>query len=93
MCTNANFCGELVDGQFQLKRQHYYFHQVQLQLYMSSDVFSCCDLCIYPNRCSRITDITIQGVRDEIKCMPEYFDKHMLPEIVTVFARIGAGSE
>ena len=83
-CTDAYFCGELVDGQFQLKRQHHYFHQVQLQLYVSSDMYSFCDFCVYTP-----VDVAVERIHLseewEIKCVPQledYFDKHMLPEIV-----------
>ena len=46
-CADANFCCEIVNGKFQLKREHQYFHQVQLQLYVSSDMYSLCDFCVY----------------------------------------------
>ena len=36
-CADTNFCGELVNGHFQLKRNDKYFHQAQLQLYVSKD--------------------------------------------------------
>ena len=36
-CADTNFYGELVNGHFQLKHDNY-FHQVQLQLYVSEDM-------------------------------------------------------
>lgn len=33
-CQDKNFCCEDIDGHPQLKRQHTYYHQVQLQLYV-----------------------------------------------------------
>ena len=37
-CADTNFYGELVNGHFQLKCNDKYFHQVQLQLYVSKDM-------------------------------------------------------
>ena len=83
-CADTDFYGELVDGQFQLKRQHYYWHQVQLQLYVSSDMYNFCDFCVYTP-----VDVAVERIYRskewETKCAPEledYFDKHMLPEIL-----------
>ena len=44
---NPNFFCELANGSFQLKHKHNYFHQVQLQLFVSGDMFSWCDFCVY----------------------------------------------
>ena len=80
-CTDANFYGELVDGKFQLKRRHIYFHQVQLQLYVSSDQYSFCDFCVYTP-----IDVAVEWIHLskewEVAKLEDYFDKHMLPEII-----------
>ena len=64
--------------------KHHYFHQVQLQLYVSSDLYSFCDFCV----CTPV-DVAVERIylskEWETKCVPEledYFDMHMLPEIV-----------
>ena len=41
-CQDPNFFCELANGSFQLKHKHNYFHQVQLQLFVSGDMFSWC---------------------------------------------------
>ena len=83
-CDDADFCCELVNGQLQLKRQHHYFHQVQLQLYVSSDMFSFCDFCVYTP-----VDVAVERIypckewmSNNIPQLEDYFDKYMLPEIV-----------
>ncbi len=35
------------NGQLQLKRKHQYYHQVQLQLYIGSDMHTWCDFCLF----------------------------------------------
>ena len=47
-CNNSLFCGEMVDGQFRLKRKHTYYHQIQLQLFVGSDLYTgWCDFALY----------------------------------------------
>ena len=46
-CQDPNFFCELANGSFQLKHKHNYFHQVQLQLFVSGDMFSWCEFCVY----------------------------------------------
>ena len=46
-CNDPNFFCELVDSQVQLKLTHAYYHQVQLQLYVGTDLYHWCDFCIY----------------------------------------------
>ena len=46
-CKDSEFCCSLIDGNLQLKRHHPYYHQVQLQLYVTSELCKWCDICIY----------------------------------------------
>ena len=46
-CSVRDFYCEVVNGQFKLKHHHPCYHQVQLQLYVSSDMHSFCDFCVY----------------------------------------------
>ena len=69
----------LLVASFILKHQHHYFHQVQLQLYESSDMYSFCDFC----------DVAVEWIQLskewETKYVPEledYSNMHMLPKIV-----------
>lgn len=83
-CDDPGFCCAIRDGKFQLKRNHRYYHQVQLQLYVGMDLYNWCDFCVY----------TLKGVAVEriyadtewcnlyIPELESYFDAYMLPEIV-----------
>ena len=46
-CKEPEFCCTMVDGNLCLKRNHTYYHQVQLQLYVASDCSHWCDFCVY----------------------------------------------
>ena len=41
------YCYISDNGTFTLKRSHWYYHQVQLQLYVSADFCEWCDFCVY----------------------------------------------
>ena len=82
-CADPDFFCEVIDGQFRLKRQHQYYHQVQLQLYVSSDKYS---------RVYTPVDVAMERIyqckkweRKHIPELEEYFDTHMVPEIVDLF--------
>ena len=86
-CKDAEFCCELVNSQIRLKHSHkyiVYFHQVQLQLYVASDLSKWCDFCIYT--CKGISVERIFPAKDwqknAIPRLQKYFDDFMLPEIV-----------
>ena len=82
-CSDQGFFCEMVNGKFSLKRNHQYYHQVQLQLYVATTRASWCDFCVY-------TPVGIATERiypcsewksSHIPQLEEYFDTHMLPEI------------
>ena len=90
-CADADFCGELVNSHFQLKRKHKYFHQVQLQLYVSRDMHSFCDFCVYTP-----VDVVVERIypckeweETYIPQLEEYYDKYMLPEIINPLHKPG----
>ena len=72
------------DGGIHLKKNHHYYHQVQLQLFVGADKYSWCDFCVF----------TLKGMEVEriwpdmewwTKCVTEldsYYDAYMLPEIL-----------
>ena len=84
-CSDPNFYCSIVDDKLHLKRNHPYYHQVQLQLFVTMDMCSWCDFCVY----------TLKGVATERICLDvewcnrciieleSYFDGHMLSEIVS----------
>lgn len=83
-CNDSSFFCEMVNGKFCLKRTHHYYHQVQLQLYVAIDVASWCDFCVY-TPVGIATERIYPCTEWQSKCitqLEEYFDMHMLPEIV-----------
>ena len=47
-CKDPNFYYYISDkGVFTLKRSHWYYHQVQLQLYVLADFCEWCDFCVF----------------------------------------------
>ena len=74
----------MVNGKFCLKHTHQYYHQVQLQLYVSIDVASWCDFGVY-TPVGIATERIYPCTGWQSKCIPQledYFDMHMLPDIV-----------
>ena len=47
MCNDENFYFGVVDGSLKLDENHPYYHQVQLQLYVSTDRTKWCDYCVF----------------------------------------------
>ena len=83
-CQDPQFCCELQSGTIHLKRNHNYYHQVQLQLYVGSDLYSWCDFCIYTT-----VGVAVERIYPskewQSTCLPileQYYDTHILPEIV-----------
>ena len=83
-CTDTNFYCTVIDNRLHLKHSHTCYHQVQLQLFVSMDMYPWCDFCIY----------TLKGVSVErfwldvdwcnryIPELESFFDAFMLPEIL-----------
>ena len=46
-CEDESFYCTYQEGSFILKRNHHYYHQVQLQLYVGIDLYSWCDFCVF----------------------------------------------
>ena len=49
-CKDINFYCEFKDSCVTLKPNHSYYHQVQLQLYVGSDLYKWCDFCVYTTK-------------------------------------------
>ena len=45
-----DFCCMMMNGKLHLKQSHVYYHQVQLQLYVASDLCSWCDFVVYTTK-------------------------------------------
>ena len=76
-----------MDSIVQLKKNHNYYHQVQIQLYVCKEYDWCewCDFCIF--KCKGISVDRILPDEDwEHKYIPElknYFDENIVPELVS----------
>jgi len=46
-CEDQSFYCSLINNKLHLKREHSYYHQIQLQLYVCGDKAAFCDFCIY----------------------------------------------
>ena len=83
-CRDPNFYLMFTDNEYHLNHYHIYYHQVQLQLFVSMDKHAWCDFCVF----------TLHGVAVERiwldtewcnKYIPElesYFDVYILPEMI-----------
>ena len=84
-CQRSDFCCSMVDGNIHLKENHFYYHQVQLQLYCVADRSCCwCDFCVYTTKDIRVERIYPDDswVRQTCPMLDEYYFDHILPEIV-----------
>ena len=84
-CQDENFyCCLSNNGDLALKRTHTYYHQVQLQLYVSSDKYKWCDFCIYTTKGVLVERIypDEKWMDSSIPELEDYFENCMLPEIV-----------
>ena len=83
-CQDRDFHCTLEDGHIKLKKTHIYFHQVQLQLYVCSDLCTWCDFCVFTTKgcmvCRQYLDS--EWVKECIPKLHSYFEECMLPEIV-----------
>ena len=83
-CQGPEFCCCMVDGKISLKRSHCYYHQVQLHLYVASNICYWCDFCVYTTK-----DVGVERIYSDDRwvhhiCpkLDEYYFDHILPEIV-----------
>ena len=49
-CLQPDYCCVMMNGKLHLKQSHVYYHQVQLQLYVASDLCSWCDFVVYTTK-------------------------------------------
>lgn len=74
-CKDLEFYCSMVSGNLHLKRNHSYFHQVQLQLYVASDLCDWCDFCIYTTHGVAVERIYPDSVWQQTECpkLDSYF--------------------
>uniref|UniRef100_A0A1X7SGF2 YqaJ viral recombinase domain-containing protein n=1 Tax=Amphimedon queenslandica TaxID=400682 RepID=A0A1X7SGF2_AMPQE len=84
MCQNKSFFCEIVNGKIHLKNNHSYYHQVQLQLYVTRSKAKWCDFCIYSTKGISVQRIFPDNDWQETSCLKldDYFLNHILPELV-----------
>ena len=85
-CEKADFYCSVIDGKLHLKRTHTYYHQVQLQLYVTSDM-QCkwCDFCVYTTCGILVERIYLDPLWESTFCsqLDTYYMDHILPELVS----------
>ena len=74
-CKEPEFCCLMIDGKLCLKRNHTYYHQVQLQLFVASDRCHWCDFCVYTTKDVGMERIYLdeQWVQNVCPKLDEYF--------------------
>ena len=70
-------------AQIQLKRNHTYFHQCQLQLYVGRDIFTFCDFVVATGNDIFIEQITLcrEWVDTKIQDLELFFDSFVLSRV------------
>ena len=82
-CRDAYFYCSIVDGKVRLKK-HSHYHQVQLQLYVSSNYSKWCDFCVYIT-CGITTEkIYLDPEWEARYCteLDDYYMNYILPKLV-----------
>ena len=83
-CEDPTFYCTIESSKLKLKCEHPYYHQVQQQLYVSQDLFSWCDFCVFTTKGCLVARITLDDkwVDECIPKLESYFEEVMLEEIV-----------
>ena len=84
-CQDCNFyCFIDETGRFRLKRDHAYYHQVQVQLFVCSDQYKWCDFCVYTTKGVMVERIwtDCDWIEKFIPILENFFRMHYLPEIL-----------
>jgi hypothetical protein len=83
-CCDPSFYCTLESGSIKLKRNHQYYHQVQLQLFVCSNEYHFCDFCIYTPMGVAVERIIldINWIENSIPKLEDYYDNCILPELV-----------
>jgi len=84
-CKDPSFyCFLSDDESLRLKRDHQYYHQVQLQLFVCSDMCQWCDFCVYTTKGVMVERLyqDINWIEEYIPQLRDYYINFMLPELV-----------
>ena len=82
-CQDSSFYCSF-DGNLHLKRNHHYYHQVQLQLFVGMDMYDWCDFCVYTPKGIEVERIwlDIEWHQKYVVELDSYYDAYLLPEIM-----------
>ena len=76
-CKDINFYCEFKDACDTLKPNHSYYHQVQLQLYVGSDLYRWCDFCMYTTKGLSILQILPDPAwQNNISKLESFYDNY-----------------
>jgi len=83
-CKDPAFYCEVKDSMVCLKPTHGHYHQVQLQLYVGSDLYSWCDFCVFTSKGLSITQIfpDKEWQKEKIPKLELYWHIHIKPELI-----------
>ena len=84
-CKDPLFYCEIKDSRVCLKSSHTYYHQVQLQLFVGSDMYSWCDFCIFTTKGLAVTRIfpDKEWQQHKIPELKSYWNNYIKPELIT----------
>ena len=68
-CEDDNFFCSMVSSKLKLKRNHAYYHQGQLQLYVAADLCDWCDVCVYTTCGVAVERIYPDIIRQKTCCL------------------------
>ena len=75
MCKDDNFYCRIINSSLQLDKNHQYYHQVQLKLYVASDKAKWCDFCVF----------TLKGVCVQHICVDDAWQEQVCPQLDEYF--------
>jgi hypothetical protein len=84
MLEDKNFYYSVVNSHPYLNRDHQYYHQVQLQLYVSRESVKWCDFCVYSQKGVLVERIYPNKEWQKTNCpkLDNFFFNHILPEMI-----------
>ena len=83
-CEDPDFYCSMINASLHLKRDHLYYHQVQLQLFVAFDKCQWCDFCIFSGDSVAVERIYPDSQWQSISCsqLDHYFFEHIIPEVM-----------
>ena len=84
-CEDPSFHCYYHNGGFHLKRNHQYYHQVQLQLFVGIEKHNWCDFVVYITKGIAVERIWLdpEWCKCSITELDSFYEAYMLPEILS----------